>query len=225
MTTTPESTIPTDFDLLDYINSGSIATRQVVLYADEQSGRDLARILDELAILGWSEVDAPAGGSRPRDEPLSGQSSEVEDLLVQAYAAQERLDASRSVWTVQALSTDTSTRIIDAHPLPKPPTPPKESAGERERERYQDRWLAYRETADKVQREQRYALLARAVVTVETPHGTAEGVTIAQLHAIDARPGGQKWIDKLWAALDEAQAEDPDVPRPTWLGRSTNSPA
>ncbi|ROR95981.1 hypothetical protein EDD28_0551 [Salana multivorans] len=226
MTTTPETTIAVDFDLISYINSGTVARREVVIYADEQAAGELIDALAALRALGWSDDEEPRP-STPKDGPLDEPSEPagVGLLLDRARAAQERLDASRSVWTVQALSSETADDIMAEHPLPKMPTPAKDSASERERERYQERYLAYRESVDRTQREQRYALLSRAVVSVETPHGTAEGASVEQLHAIDARPGGQKWIDRLWSALDEAQTQDPDVPRPTWLGRSTNSPA
>lgn len=220
------TTIPETFDLLDYIHSGTIATREVVLYADEAAGDELDRLVKALEALGWSEDgQALRSGERPQDGPLdeSGDEAEIADLLEQAVAAKEALESSRSVWTVQALSDEAAREAMDSVEMPKMPTPPKESAPERERERYLARHIAYGKEREKAEREQRRALLAAAIVSVETPSGTVDGATVEQLRALDSRPGGKKWLDKLWVALEDAAKADPDVPRPTWLGRSTTS--
>lgn len=224
---TEPTTIPEDFDLLDYITSGTVARREVILYADDEAGQELLAAMGALESLGWTEDGATRDGddATRSERSLAGDGAEIEELKARALAAQERLDASRSVWTVQALSSEESSEILESLPLPTMPVPPKESAGDRERARYQKQFLEYRKAAERVEKEQQYALLARSIVSVERPSGITTGVTLEHIRALGARPGGELWFKKLWAGLNEAQVSDPDVPRPTWLGRSASFPA
>lgn len=231
MTTEPTTTIPEDFDLLDYISSGTIARREVTLYADDDAGRDLLAALDELRDLGWSEDQSEDDRERARQERSlaeSGESDAIREAKARAEAAQERLEASKTVWTVQALPADVSQEIVDSIPLPEQPTPPKEGmqASEQARARFQKRWVAYQKAAEEAQDAQRAAILARAVVEVSHPASgrVTEGASVEAIAAMrDRRAGGRVWFDKLWKALEDAQSSDPDVPRPTWLGRSVTS--
>lgn len=222
---TTDSTLPADFDLLDYIKSGTIAKREVALYADERAGEELVALIAQLKDLGWSEEGQDEKATRPKDGPLDATSDETDiaDLLEKARSAQERLDSSKSVWTVQAISPEVADAALESIKDPKAPIPPKEGAAERVKEAYQDRYVEYRKGCDVAERDRRLVLLSEAIISVETPNGTSSGVSIDHLKALRQRAGGQKWIDKLWSGLNEAQSEDPDVPRPTWLARSTDS--
>lgn len=212
------------FDLLSYIQSGTVARRQVTIYNDPEAGDQLMRLLDELRELGWSE-DAEPDPDKVKDGPLSGSpnQSEIDDLLEQAEAAQARLEVSKSVWTVRALSPDEIEATFDVVPVPSMPTPPKDGVAQPIRDKYAQKFERYMKTKTQAEADRRLAIIATAVVSVETPRGAVDSVSLDTLKALRAKPQGQQWADRLYQAVEDAQGSDVDVPRPTSLGRSTST--
>lgn len=226
---TPENLTEDAFDLLDYINSGTVAKRQVVLYSDDDAGRELGAALEALKALGV-DPDDPYGervnDRTPKDGPLDEDAdADVDELVAAAEAARDRLEASKSTWTVRAISQDEIREAMKSVQKPKAPTPPKEGAPERLREQYLVRLQEYREGLDQAQADEQLAMTAVAVVGVETQRGSTDSASVDQLRALRTRAGGILWLNKLWAAVEDAQKSDPAVPAFTSHGRSTNSQA
>lgn len=222
-----ESLTEDSFDLLEYLSTGTVARRQVVIYADVEAGDLLVSTLDQLRALGWDEEQDP-GDSEPSDGPLSDAddepSPEVAELLQVAEAAQERLEASRSVWTVRALSDEEREEALSLVPEPKLPLPPKDNAPEQLREKFAKRAQQYGIDKVEADRKRKVVRLAMAIESIERPGvGAVSSVTVETLEALRSKPHGSQWIAKLAAALDDAQNSDPSVPRPTSLGRSTST--
>lgn len=224
---TPENLTEDAFDLLDYIQSGTVSTRQVVIYADNEAGRELSEAVAALQELGVDPDDPYGlqdGDQKPQDGPLDESSSpEVDALVVRAEAAQERLEASKSTWTVRAISEDEIRAAMKSVEKPKAPTPPKDGAPEALREKYMARLQAYREGLEQAKADEELAMTAVAVTGVETPRGSTDTASVETLRALRSRPGGKTWTDKLWAAVNDAQTADPAVPGFSSHGRSTNS--
>lgn len=212
------------FDLLEYITSGTVARRQVTIYNDPEAGEALAKILERLDELGWSEDPEP-GDDRPQDGPLSGDPAqdEIDELLAEAQELQARLEASKSVWTVRALSEEEVERAFDEVPLPKTPRPPKDTAPKKEFDLFHDRAEKWGKDKTEADRERKLALISAAIVTVETPRGSVDSASRDVLRALRSKPQGQQWIDRLYKAVDDAQGSEVDVPRPTSHGRSTTT--
>lgn len=221
-----ESLTEDSFDLMEYLTSGTIAKRQVTIYNDPEAGDLLVSTLERLAELGWSEDDEQGG--EPVDGPLSDADDEpdpeVAELLEVAQEAQERLEASKSVWTVRALSEEEAEATFEAVPLPKMPMPPKDNSPEKDRLKFARQAQEYGSAKVESDRKRKLLQVAAAVVSVERGGRSVDSVSVEMLEALRTRPQGEQWIDKLAAALNEAQKSDPDVPRPTSLGRSTNIP-
>lgn len=219
---------PADFDLVDWLNTGTIARQHVTIYADQIAGKRLAEIQDRLeqidaATAPTSDEDLADADRTLADDPAVLElEAERAELLAEAEDLLPRLEASRAVWEVRALSQDEIEDATKAVETPKPPIQPPATASERQQERFRDRVVAYAEASTRVTAERRLHMLATAVVSVTTPRGTVEGVTVDALRSLRARPYGQGWLDRLWAAVEAATEEEVEVPRPTSPGRSTS---
>lgn len=219
MTTTepiglPEN--PADFDVLGWLESGTIATRTVVIY----NRPDLIEELEELdkQITALDTVDDRA---LAQDAPLSAYTDpQAPELLARRDELEAELEAARSVWTVRALSAaevDRTDRDVPHQPVP---VVPPESAPEKLRQRWAERVIAYNVKKAELDIERACHQLAIAVQSVETPRGVAAGVTVEALRGMLAKPHGKQIILMLMAAVAEASQSDLEVPRPTSPGRS-----
>lgn len=209
------------FDLMDWIESGTVARRQVTIHNNPALADEFTALEERLAEAEKAAKDAGGDGPMSEGDPREPILSAMEELWA-------RWDASKAIWTVRALSQEDVEATFDAEtgiPSPKAPLPPPEKAGERARERYltamQDFGVA-KATAD---RDRRLHLIAAAVVSVETSRGIVERVTVDQLRALRDRPHGEQWVAKLYAAVEAATQGDVEVPRPTSPVRSTSTQA
>lgn len=205
------------FDLMDWIESGTVGRRQVTIYNDVEAGKRLQDVHARLGELGATEG--------PEDGPLEDAGSpEVAALLAEADELLGRLEASKAVWTVRAVSTDDVEATFSADggvPEPKKPVPPPAAAGKKAAEDFVDRVNEWNKAVEAADARRRLFLIARAVVEVETPRGTVAGASVEALEALSHRPHGRQWIDRLYAAVDAATDADVEVPRPTSPERST----
>lgn len=212
-----ESLTEDSFDLMEYLTSGTVARRKVTIYNDPEAGDLLVTTLDRLKELGWSEeVESDSDPSDgPLDEADDEPTPEIAELLEIAQDAQDRLESSKSVWTVRALSEDEAEATYEAVPLPKLPMPPKDNAPEKDRLKFNRQAQEYGK--QKVQSDNLRKLHQIAAAVTEVRHGdrVVDSVSVEVLEALRKRPQGENWVDKLYAALNEAQKSDPDVPRPS----------
>lgn len=204
----------------DWLKTGTIGRRTVTIYADVEAGKRLAEIDQRLTELTAAADDTDA----PVDAPLSASTApEIAELEAEAEVLLDRLEDSKSVWTVRAVSQDEVEATYTAERgvvSPKMPVPPPQGAAQKVQERYAENFRAYAERNEQARKERRLHLLVIAVETIETARGTREGVTLEQLHALQARPHGQQWIDTLYQAVQAATEQDVEPPRPTSPGRS-----
>lgn len=209
-----------DFDLMDWIETGTIARRTVVVHNDPAAADRFLELEKRLAELGFDDEDDLA------DAPLGSPSvsSEVDAIRREHAELYARWEASRATWTVRAVSEEEVEAIVAAIPAPKMPVPPLEKAGRAAHEAYYQKVAEYTEAKKKFDDEVNLAIIARAVEKVETAQGTARGVTVDQLRKLKARPHGAQWIDRLRDAVSAATEGDVDVPRPTSPGASTSTP-
>lgn len=228
---TDETLTEAAFDLLDWIKTGTVARRQVVIFTDHEAHSEAARITAEMDALGWTAEQAAEDErrrGRPADGPLSeagdsGTADQLAALERELGTWSERLDASRMVWTVRAISQDEAQRAYDAIKQPSMPLPPKEGAAAS----VQEAWAARVAEVNVKRREadelRQLHAIAAAVESVETPAGVREGVTVDELKALRGIPHGAQWIEKLAAAMDAATTEDIAPPVPTSPARSTST--
>jgi hypothetical protein len=213
---TPDGVTPETFDLLDWIESGTVARRQVEIHNDPALVEEYQALEAELA-----EAEK-AVGSSGQDGPLAADGPR-EAIVARMEALWERWEASKALWTVRALSKDDIDATFDAVPVPKRPIPPLEKAGQKAQERFVEALNDYQHEAAKADEERKLHILAAAVVSVETSRGTAEGVTVDALKRLRSRPHGAHWIDRLYRAAEAATQGDQDIPRPTSPVRSTTT--
>lgn len=208
------------FDLLEFVNKGTVATREVVIYTDHEAAARCQTIQDEL-----DDLEDDGDDARKADAPLGSKDAGTRraELEAEAESYLERLSASRMTWRVRALSQTEIEAVFEAYPDPKLPIPPKEGAAQALHDRWQEALEARVKEKGKVEARRNLALIAAAVESVETPAGATDTVSVDQLAALRERPHGAAWIDKLYAAVDEASSEDVAPPVPTSPGRSTST--
>jgi hypothetical protein len=242
--TEPDDTItPETFDLMAWIESGTVATRQTTIHNNpalvaESEALEAEMVAAEEAVKA-AGGDSPMGATDPRDA-----------IRARMDGVFKRWEASKTVWTVRALSHDDIEDAFDAGrggvEHPKQPTPPAPTAPEKARERYAERLAAWGKAVAEADRERTLHMIALAVTAIENNRGSIERetgddpiVTVEALRALRDRPHGEQWVGvipsgtggrgqrvtgKLARAIMEATEGDQEVPRPTLPGNSTSNP-
>src|SRR5690625_1912703 len=109
-----------DFSLLSWIETGTVAERSVTHYNDQAAYSDY---------LDWERRYEEAESNHgPDGEEVLGSRDVFAELDAEGEQILERLESSKSVWTVRALSNEELEEIDADHPLPKEPTPPGRNA-------------------------------------------------------------------------------------------------
>ncbi|GAA3218178.1 hypothetical protein ACFP63_08645 [Oerskovia jenensis] len=218
---------PADFDILDWIQSGTIARREVPIYNDPRLVEEYEAVEARLAEAGWVETDAaPRSRDDDRSEATLGDThtDEIAELLAQRDDIAARWEQSKSLWTVRAVSQDEVDASFDVVPVPKQPLPPKQfdAAPDSVREAFLEKARLAQQAAAQAAEDRKLAVIATAVVSIVTAKGTAEGITLDALKTLRSRPHGKQWIDRLYDAVNAATSTDTELPRPTSNGRSAN---
>lgn len=203
------------FDFLEWLESGTIARRQVVIYNDHEAFEAFVKVDERLAKLGYSDSGKPA--SKGKDAPLGGDpnDAEIDALLDERDALLARMQASKATWTVRAVSQPEAESTFDVVPVPKRPVPPKESAPQPVQDKFQERAQAWVLAAARAEDDRKLAVISIAVVGIETARGSADGVTFDQLKAMREKPHGAQWIERLHGAVSAATNEDVAPPVPS----------
>lgn len=222
----PDETIPADFDFMAWLTSGTVATRTVEIHNDPALVAEFEALDRELKAV--ERKYARAGGDAPLDEddPRPAILARMEELA-------DRWDASKSLWTVRALSDDEVQATFDPEQggiaVPRQPLPPLPAQGDKARERFVEKFADWERRNEAANKARRLLIIAAALESIESPQGRRErvdgqpAVTLDELRAMAARPHGETWITKLDKAVTAATKEDGEVPRPTSPGRSTTT--
>lgn len=212
---------PEDFDLIGWLESGTVATRTVPIYNNPA-------LIDELESLdkaiAAAEADKPA--AEPVDAPMSDDVDVVDlpALIARRDEVEELLLESRSVWTVRALSADEVDGSFKTVPEPHAPASPKESAPQQARDKYTERLYAYAQRKARADADRRLVQVAAAVVRIETSTGSRSSVSVEALGALRAHPHGQKILETIYAAVAAATGAKIEISRPTSPGLRTSIP-
>lgn len=194
-----------DFSLLDWMKTGTIATRKVPHYNDQSAYSDY---LDWERRYEQAEADyAAAEGERSMGEknPLVALNAEGEKIL-------ERLQSSKAVFTIQAISDDAIDEINERHPLPPRPVDPPPNAAPVAREKFVRKLEAYVEQVSHINVTRDLEKFELAITTIETPNGTIHGTTAEELRKFLSVPHGRTLLDKFARAFDEAMSSEVTLP-------------
>lgn len=226
-----ENITPEAFDLMAWIQSGTVATRQVTIYNNPALAAEYEALEAEMKAAEKAVEDAGGDAPMSAKEPREDIRARMDDL----YA---RWEASKSVWTVRALSDDdieATYAEIGGVPSPKQPVPPLPQAGKKALEDHGEKVTKWAKAVHKADRERTLHIIAVAVTSVETAIGTADSATVEQVRSLRDRPHGPQWVGlipsgrgqritgKLATAVMAATEADVEVPRPTSPERSTNT--
>src|SRR5690625_1775140 len=174
-----------DFSLLDWIETGTVATRTVTHYNDQAAYSDY---------LDWERrYDEAEKQHDNTGEEVLGSRDVFAELDAEGEKILDRLEQSKAVWTVRALSNDELEDIDVEFPIPKPPVEPGRGADAAKLKKYREYLNGeYREKLDAAMTAQQYAVLVAAFVSMETARGKIETVTVDQLKKLNSVPHGGK---------------------------------
>lgn len=200
------------FDIMDWIARGTAARRSVVIHNNPALVAEYEALERELQA-------AEATTDRTMDDPSP---ASIEARMTDLY---ERWQASRAVWTVQALSDETLREIAAAHPMPDRPADPPADADEDTKAAHAAALKAWQPEWSAASDERNFAMIAAAVVSVETPQGTATSVPVEAIRALRRRPHGAVQTEHLIQAVRQATAGDSEIPAPKSVRPSETDPA
>ncbi|WP_163540838.1 hypothetical protein [Occultella kanbiaonis] len=223
--TTPETV---EFDIFDWIDSGTVAQKSVTIYNDPAL---IAKIEDVQARIEIAKRTAAD------EEAAVGDTDELVALREEEAALFVAWDAAKSVWTVQALAPETINEINDDLPMPARPVEPKDdsksqnpskvAAYEKARKQFVTDLEAYLKAAKIVSDERSYRYIAAGLVSIVTPKGTATSISVDALKhmAHPSRPHGKTQVNQLVTAVNDATTGDQAVPAPKLSTPSGSTPA
>lgn len=194
-----------EFDLLEWIESGTVARRSVVIYNDPGVVAEFEDVQRRLAIAEQAAKDPEASVA---------EESEVAALRERLEALWQRWEDSKSVWTVQALSEEQARLVLESYPVPPAPVHPGADASDEEKAAHGARLREWAPLADAAREERNMAFIAAAVVKVETSRGVATSVSVEALRKMRARPHGKARTTELLKAVEAATEGDVEVPAP-----------
>lgn len=207
-----------NFDLIDWINSGTVGKREVVIYNDPEIAVEFDR-------LDSARAKALNGAQDNPDDDALGAESPLAVIDAQIEALYERWEASKATWTVRALTDAEVREIHEAHPLPEAPAEPREpknspkgSAAWGEFRKAQAEYKKATETylteAVAIQDVRNLHTIAAAVLSVTTMAGGVEGITYEQAAALRAAPYGKVRTERLLGAISELSTSEVAIPAP-----------
>lgn len=201
-----------DFDLDEWLSTGTLARRAVPIYNDPSLAAEFDVLAQRL-----SELEAMTKG----DESSVGESAEITEVYEQMTAVHERWEASKATWTVRALTEDEVKAIAEEHPDPEPPEilRAKRESGQVWSDEQRAEGQAFLAAREEALTERNLAMIALAVVEVATSRGSANSVTVEQVRKLRGRPHGKQQVQRLIEAVTSATTGDIEIPRPTLPGR------
>lgn len=213
----PETT-PDPF--LTWLSTGTTRRETVVLFSDQAGIAELQKLWAEQADI-EKRLDAMDDGAGPRQVAIGERSprrtleAELAALEERIEEVEERVDASRSVWTIRPLRSEEIDEIDDALPKPIMPRPTQEQqSNDKAKKRFESLFTAWTKAASAVDVERILTKLAKAVVSVETPNGKLDGITVAHLQAMEQAEYGNQRITMLEQALTRASTLEKELSRP-----------
>ena len=193
-----------EFDIFDWIESGTVARHTVEIYNNPGLAAEYEALERELAV-----AERDAGG-----EKTVGESDVVEDILGRMEALWDQWQASKATWTVQALPQEKVRAIFDEVPLPEAPKDPGEKATDAEKAEYKEALEGHLEAAQKVIDERNFHIVAASVVSVETSRGSAASVPIEAVRKMHGRTHGPDQVTRLVKAVEAATTGEVVIPVP-----------
>lgn len=201
---TDTDNIANDFDIFDWIESGTVARRTVEIYNDPGVAAEYEGLERELEA---AERDAQA-------ERTVGESDVVTDLLERMESLWRRWQASKAVWTVQALPQERVREIFDEVALPEAPVEPAKDAPKGEQTKYKKALEKHLHKVQEVVDERNFRLIAAAVVSVETSRGSASSVPVEAVRRLHDRTHGPDQVTRLVKAVEDATTGEVVIPAP-----------
>ena len=217
MTETPQA--PAD-PFLTWLSTGTTRREKVTLFSDQAGIAELQKLWeqqDELTNRLEALGDDPTAGQVAIGDrsPRRALAAEIEAVADRIEELEEVVAASRSVWTIRPLRSEEIDEIDEALPRPAMPRPTQEQQStDKGKKRFEALFAAWAKAAAVVDVERILTKLAKAVVSVEMPSGTVDGVTVSQLQAMEQAEYGNQRITLLEQALTRANTLEKEPNRP-----------
>lgn len=211
MTNYPSDTDATLDVVGEFLASTEGRTEEVTLFANQRATQELEELYKRQNKLLKASHDTADERTYGGDEFRS----ELDEINSQIPALEEKVIASRSVWTMRALRRDELVAIEKEFPLPRMPIPTDNLESKQSQAAWKRRSDEYAAQVQEVNEKRAIAEIAKSCVSVETARGRASGVTHMQLHKMLDAEYGKYRIDLLHGAVKDATDEErKEMPRP-----------
>jgi len=193
-----------------WMQSGTVRRIDVPMYGDMP-------LVAEIQAIEADIEEAKKGASKVQTINKVDPTRELEATLDAMY---ERLNESRSVWTVRALTTAEAREITEKFPNPISPKSIDAKATDAEAETYATRFQKFRHDYEIVDTERNLRFVHHGVVKIVTDGGEQAGISLDDLRAMFEAAYGRQRITVLLKAVNDATTGDVAIERPTLPGES-----
>lgn len=198
-----------------WLESGTVRTEDVKLYADQALMGEMYALMEQRDAL----EAAPASGQRAMGDanPLKALEAAERDLWA-------RYEASASTWTVRALTPVEVKKIRESFPEPNAPQMLPKVAPAKAKAAWAVERDQFIKASEAAAHERNLHFIATATIKVVTGTGEADGVTVDQVRAMNAREYGPDRVGMLIVAINKATQGEVEMPRPKSLNGSESTP-
>jgi hypothetical protein len=202
-----------DFDILDWIETGTVAERSVIIYNDPALVGQFERLERDLKAAERAKESGTGEESVGDEDPVAA-------VLRQMKALAEQWEASKATWWVRGLAPEDIDAVVAQFPDPPAPEIPAGVPLAKRAELMRPYLVEQKRIAD----ERNLHHVAKAVIRVETARGTAHGISVDALRKMRARPHGPSRLSQLIEAVNEATNGDVEIAVPNSRSSSETSP-
>ncbi len=188
-----------------WLDSGTIRTEQVNLFADQAIMAEMQKLIERR-----TELEE----STPRGQRAMGEANPFKELEREEAALWEKYEASKSVWTVRALLPEETDAIHDEFPEPPAPQMLPKAAPAKAKEAWAVERDAFVKQSQQQAIERDLRFVATATIKVETAHGTVDAVSVEQVRAMRAKQYGPDRVRMLVEAITRSTVGEEEMPRP-----------
>lgn len=201
-----------------WLSTATTRTEEVVLFADQEAVEQLAGLYAEADELN-AEVEKskkPAASQRAVGEksPAAALDARVEELQSKIDELEQQADASKSVWTLRALTRKELSELNAQFQEPPVPQLPPKAAPAKVKEKWERDRDAWKAEALAIGEEHTLAEISLAIVKVVSAGGETDTVPVEDLRAILDAEYGDYRINMLQDAVKRASSNEKGMSRP-----------
>lgn len=215
-----------DSILEQWLETGTINSETVSLYADQAVMKEMGALVDEREQL---EKDRAGQGATVsvfamgEANPKSVFDAREAALDAREEALWERYEASKSEWTVRALLPAEVIAVRDKFEIPNAPKMLPAAAPAKAKAKWDRDFAEWKQNAERAEMLRHIHMVQKAVTEVKVGDHVMEGVTVVQVQALADATYGPQRLGLLVAAIERVTTDAGEMPRPKSLSGSEST--